>query len=111
MSSYHTAAWAKGLEKLCLTKLHQLGGQATARAVATALGKEMNLISPRFSALCAEGKVRDTGRRESVGRGRPLKVWAVCSGEKRDAVKPFVRPLEPAAIDDNEPAWFSRYGQ
>ena len=105
MIKFHTAAWAIGLEKLCLTKLKQLGGVGTARDVATALGKDMGLISPRFSALASQGKVRDTGRRESHGKGRPLKVWSVCDGAP--TVTYQAKPRNP---ENDAPAWFKNYG-
>ena len=37
----------------------------------------MENVSPRLNALAHELLIRDTGRRESVGRGRPLIVWTV----------------------------------
>ena len=77
MSNNHLKPWARGLETLCLKKLKEIGGTGNAREIAQAINQPMENVSPRLNALAHELLIRDTGRRESVGRGRPLIVWTV----------------------------------
>ena len=77
MSNNHLKPWARGLETLCLKKLKEIGGTGNAREIAQCIEQPMENVSPRLNALAHELLIRDTGRRESVGRGRPLIVWTV----------------------------------
>jgi predicted ArsR family transcriptional regulator len=77
MPNNHLKPWARGLETLCLKKLKEIGGTGNAREIAQCLDQPLENISPRLNALAHELLVRDTGRRESAGRGRPLIVWTV----------------------------------
>ena len=79
--SPHQKPWAKGLESLCLIKLKELGGTATAHTLAAAILQPMANVSPRLNALAIAGLVRDTGRRVSEGRGRPLIVWTLADAD------------------------------
>ena len=54
-----------------------IGGTANAREIAQAIAQPMENVSPRLNELSRAGLIRDTGRRESTGRGRPLIVWTV----------------------------------
>ena len=65
------------MESLCLKKLKDIGGTGNARELSQALEQPMENISPRLNALALAGLIRDTGRRDSVGRGRPLVIWTV----------------------------------
>jgi len=78
MSHYaHHQPWAKGLETLCLKKMKDCGGTANAREIAQAVQQPIENVSPRLNELSRAGLIRDTGGRESVGRGRPLIIWTV----------------------------------
>ena len=102
------------MESLCLKKLKDIGGTGNARELAQALDQPMANISPRLRALELAGLIRDTGRRESVGRGRPLKVYVVC-----DRVQTIPSPVTVqgeteaqkfARVFNAAPAWFKNYG-
>jgi len=76
------------MESLCLKKLKEIGGTGNARELAQCLEQPMGNISPRLNALALAGLIRDTGSRDSVGRGRPLvnytvteKGWETFSGK------------------------------
>jgi predicted ArsR family transcriptional regulator len=77
MSRNHLQPWARGLETLCLKKLKEIGGTGNAREIAQAIQQPLGNVSPRLNALAAQLLIRDTGQRESEGRGRPLIVWTV----------------------------------
>ena len=77
MPNNHLKPWARGLETLCLKKLKEIGGTGNAREIAQAINQPMENVSPRLNALAGELLIRDTGGRESAGRGRPLIVWTV----------------------------------
>lgn len=116
--------WAKALESLCLLKLQRLGGRATAHEIAADTGHRIELIAPRMTALKAKGKIRDTGVRMQGSRGRPQVLWA-CNettsakndrmfaneGRTREIPQPTEAPAPIVAVEDDTPAWFSRYGQ
>ena len=88
MKSPHQKPWAKGLESLCLIKLKELGGTATAHSLAAAILQPMGNVSPRMNALAIAGLVRDTGSRVSEGRGRPLIVWTLVDAASVPAPAP-----------------------
>ncbi|MDD5139401.1 MAG: hypothetical protein PHY43_03955 [Verrucomicrobiales bacterium] len=116
------------LANLCLLRLKQLGGRATAREIAADLDKPLEQIQPRFSDLYAEHRIRDTGLRVKGHRGRPQVVWADAATIAADDHLHFETPGEfqaaggkPSATalrgtakqvqEDTEPAWFKRFGQ
>jgi predicted ArsR family transcriptional regulator len=103
------------MESLCLKKLKELGGSATAREIADAIKQPLENVSPRMNALALAGEIRDSGERVSVGRGRPLKVWTMRDDNKTKSALP--NPRFGADADENnprpridEPSWFSKYG-
>jgi predicted ArsR family transcriptional regulator len=77
MPNNHLKPWARGLETLCLKKIKEIGGTGNARELAQCIQQPMENVSPRLNALAHAGLIRDTGQRESAGRGRPLIVWTV----------------------------------
>lgn len=103
------------LANLCLLRLKQLGGRATAREIAADLGKAVEFIQPRMNDLLHQGRVRDTKLRVRAGRGRPQVVWADADSPKEsDALwqdAPHVTKAEPVTVQADEPSWFSQYGQ
>jgi hypothetical protein len=91
------------LANLCLLRLRQLGGRATARQIADDLNKAVEFIQPRFSDLCDAKLIRDTGERVKGQRGRPQVIW-----EDVETTPPV--PIYAGVIYREVPDWFSKYG-
>lgn len=91
-------AHRKALENLCLKKIQDFGGRATAQQIADNLDRSPEIIAPRLSDLAFAGKIRDTGDRHHAGKGRPRVIWEVCD-----------RPGETPPRSD-APEWLERYG-
>ena len=91
-----------GMRTLILLHLKKIGGRATAREIAESIGKDLRFIWPRFTELAETGYIRDTGKRVSLGRGRPQVIWA--DVESTDETN------DQLATCDDAPAWFKEFG-
>jgi hypothetical protein len=105
----HLQPWAKAMEKLVLKKLRDIGGTGNAREIAQAIEQPLENVSPRLNALSHAGLIRDTGQRESVGRGRPLIVWTL-NGNSQEVADEIAAEFNIKPKPE-QPAWFARYGQ
>lgn len=93
------------LANLCLLKLQQRGGRATAREIAADTGKPVEMLQPRFTDLFNEGRIRDTGERVRGQRGRPQVVWAVAPDANA------ANHVGAIPIEHELATWFSKYGK
>lgn len=100
--------WRASLRSLCLKKLNDFGGRATARQIAENIGLDIGNVSPRLTELAELGAIRDTGERIRAGRGRPQVVWEVVDlAGGCDAAR-----CDSSSVTDqaDTPKWFQRYG-
>ena len=70
-------AWAAGLRRRAVAYLSARGDELTADQLAQRFNVSPAALRPRMTELSRLGMIRDTGRRVSVGRGRPAVVWAI----------------------------------
>jgi predicted ArsR family transcriptional regulator len=99
---YTTAQRREGMRQLVLLHLKKFGGRATARELAQSIGKALKHVWPRVNDLKEQGRIRDTGQRVKVPRGRPQVIWA-------DAATPAAN--DTLACDEtNAPGWFKNFG-
>ena len=99
------------MEKLVLKKLRDIGGTGTAREIAREIAQPLENVSPRLNSLAHAGLIRDTGTRESVGRGRPLIVWTISDPAASQLAADPIATNDAVGLETAEqPEWFIRYG-